>query len=109
VFSLALLPEYHCRINVLRQLQYIDSTSTVQLKVSSSAVQLTVGASIKQCSGSVTFWYHANPDLRIRIIEKMDPDPAIFFRGVRNTRITSFFLLLFAFYLPFVYINQFLN
>jgi hypothetical protein len=31
--SLALLPEYHCRINVLRQLQYIDSTSTVQLKV----------------------------------------------------------------------------
>jgi len=30
--SLALLPEYHCRINVLQQLQYIDSTSTVQLK-----------------------------------------------------------------------------
>ena len=31
--SLTLLPEYHCRINVLRTLQYIDIHNTVQLKV----------------------------------------------------------------------------
>merc|ERR1719186_796515 len=30
--SLALLPEYHCRIDVLKDLKYIDSGSTVQLK-----------------------------------------------------------------------------
>eukprot|EP00088_Acartia_fossae_P019600 TRINITY_DN2144_c0_g2_i3.p1 TRINITY_DN2144_c0_g2~~TRINITY_DN2144_c0_g2_i3.p1 ORF type:complete len:1086 (-),score=228.13 TRINITY_DN2144_c0_g2_i3:272-3529(-) len=30
--SLSLLPEYHCRIDVLRGLQYIDSHKTVQLK-----------------------------------------------------------------------------
>lgn len=30
--SLSLLPEYHCRIEVLRRLQYLDSTKTVQLK-----------------------------------------------------------------------------
>ena len=31
--SLTLLPEYHCRIDVLRTLQYIDVHNTVQLKV----------------------------------------------------------------------------
>jgi len=30
--SLALLPEYHCRIDVLKELKYIDPGSTVQLK-----------------------------------------------------------------------------
>jgi len=30
--SLTLLPEYHCRVGVLRALQYVDSSSVVQLK-----------------------------------------------------------------------------
>jgi len=30
--SLTLLPEYHCRVGVLRALQYVDSNSVVQLK-----------------------------------------------------------------------------